>query len=193
MSNDTAQRILDSAQALMIERGYNAFSYADIAEEVKVTKASIHFHYATKAVLVQQVLQRYRSGAMDKLWQLSGQIPVAADRLLAYAGHWEHCIRSNAAPICLSAVLASEMPTLPDPVKSEVQAFFAGMHGWLASTLDDGVRDGALHLARDAALEAKALLSVMHGAMLAARVFGDADAFRAVVGDAIARLGMPAR
>src|SRR5471032_2219658 len=73
MSNDTAQRILDSAQTLIVERGYKGFSYADIAEVVNVSKPSIHFHYATKAVLVQQLVLRYREGTMAKLGQLSAQ------------------------------------------------------------------------------------------------------------------------
>src|SRR5471032_1846754 len=73
MSNDTAQRILDSAQALIVERGYKGFSYADIAEVVKISKPSIHFHYPTKAVLAQQLVLRYREDALAKLWQLSAR------------------------------------------------------------------------------------------------------------------------
>lgn len=192
MSTDTAQRILDSAQTLIVDRGYNAFSYADISEVVKVSKASIHFHYATKAVLVQQLARRYRDEVIAALEQLSLQVPGAPERLAAYAGHWEQCIRTNASPFCMGVMLASELPTLPDEVKSEVQAFFRSMEAWLAATLNAGVQQGALHLPRGADLEAKSLLSMVHGAMLAARVFGDADAFAAVVGDAVGRLKAPA-
>jgi len=193
MSNDTAQRILDSAQALIAERGYKGFSYADIAEVVKVSKPSIHFHYPTKAVLAQQLVLRYREDAMDKLAQLSAQVPDAPARLEIYTDYWENCIRTNTAPFCMCAMLASEMPILPDEVKSEVQAFFRDMEGWLASVLDDGVRQGTLHLSRGAALEAKSFLSLVHGAMLDGRVFGDAAAFDAVMGDAIGRLRVPFR
>ncbi|WP_051749059.1 TetR/AcrR family transcriptional regulator [Nevskia soli] len=188
MSTDTAQRILDRAQDLMIERGYNAFSYADIAEVVKVSKATIHFHYASKAVLSEQVVRRYREGVMSNLRQLSRQVADAPARLEAYAGYWENCIRTNTAPLCMCALLAAEMLTLPDPVKSEVQAFFRDLEAWLAGTLDDGVRQGALRLPRDSALEAKSLLAVVYGAMLTAHVSRDAAAFAAVVGDAIGRL-----
>ena len=188
MSNETAQRILDRAQDLMMERGYNAFSYADIAEVVKVSKATIHFHYASKAVLSEQVVRRYRDGAMTNLRQLSRQVPDAPARLEAYAGYWENCIRTNTAPLCMCALLAAEIMTLPDLVKSEVQAFFRDLEAWLASTLDDGARQGALRLPRSPALEAKSLLAVVYGAMLAARVSGDATAFGVVVGDAIGHL-----
>jgi TetR/AcrR family transcriptional regulator, transcriptional repressor for nem operon len=192
MGNDTSERILDSAQALMVERGYNAFSYADIADVVKVSKATIHFHYPTKAVLAERVVRRYREGTMAKLGQLSGQVPAAPARLEAYAGYWEHCIRTRSAPLCMCALLAAETVTLPEEVRSEVQSFFRETENWLASTLEDGVVQGALYVPRGAALEAKSLFATVYGAMLVARVFGDAAAFGAVVGDAIGRLKVAA-
>ena len=191
MSNNTSQRILDSAQALMVERGYNAFSYADISEVVKVSKASIHFHYATKTVLAEEVVRRYRHGAIANLRQLSSHVQGAPGRLEAYAGYWENCIRAS-TPLCMCALLAAEIMTLPDQVKSEVQLFFRDVEGWLASTLEDGVRQGTLRLSSSAAMEAKSLLATVYGAMLAARVFGDATAFGAVVSGAIGRLKVAA-
>lgn len=188
MSNYTAQRILDTAQTLIVERGYNGFSYADISEVVKVSKASIHFHFATKAVLVEQLVRRYRADVLGNLAQLSARVAPAPQRLEHYAAHWEHCIRTNTSPYCMGAMLASELPTLPDEVQVEVRAFFQDMQGWLAGTINDGVGQGALVAARDVALEAKAFLAAVHGAMLDARVFGDAAMFAAVVGEAIGRL-----
>ena len=41
---DTSQRILDIAERLVQTRGFNGFSYADIADALKVTKASLHYH-----------------------------------------------------------------------------------------------------------------------------------------------------
>lgn len=188
MSNDTAQRILDRAQALIVERGYKGFSYADIAEVVNVSKPSIHFHFPTKAALTQQLVLRYREDAIAKLGQLSAQVPDAPTRLEIYADYWENCIRTNTAPFCMCAMLASEMPMLPDEVKIEVRTYFRDTESWLVSVLEDGVRQGMLRLTRSAALEAKSFLSLVHGAMLDARVFGDAAAFDAVMGDAIGRL-----
>ena len=48
---DTAQRILDIAARLVQTRGFNGFSYADVAAELEVTKASLHYHFPTKAEL----------------------------------------------------------------------------------------------------------------------------------------------
>ena len=48
---DTPSRILDTAERLVQRRGYNGFSYADIAAELKITTASLHYHFAGKAAL----------------------------------------------------------------------------------------------------------------------------------------------
>ena len=56
---DTATRILDSAESLVQVRGFNGFSYADVAAELGVTKASLHYHFPGKAELGRALIVRY--------------------------------------------------------------------------------------------------------------------------------------
>lgn len=188
MSTDTAERILDTARRLIAERGYNAFSYADIAEVVQISKPSIHFHFPTKAVLVQKLLVIYRTTLRAKLAEASALLPDPIARLRAYAAYWESCIRDNSAPFCVCALLAAELPSLPAEVAAEVKGYFRDLAGWLAATLEDGAAQGMLTLRRGAVAEAESLMAGVHGAMLSARVYGDADVFAAIVGDAFERL-----
>src|SRR5476649_763793 len=55
-----ATAILDVAEQLAQTRGYNGFSYADIAAELDVTKASLHYHFPSKAELGRALIERYR-------------------------------------------------------------------------------------------------------------------------------------
>ena len=55
----TATRILDVAERLAQVRGFNGFSYADIAAEVGITKAALHYHFASKADLGEALISRY--------------------------------------------------------------------------------------------------------------------------------------
>src|SRR6187431_2271070 len=57
--DDTAEMILDSAETFIQTRGYNGFSYADVASELGVTKAALHYHFATKGDLGIALLERY--------------------------------------------------------------------------------------------------------------------------------------
>src|SRR4051794_37788210 len=47
----TSERILDTAERLVQMRGFNGFSYADVAGELDITTASLHYHYRGKAEL----------------------------------------------------------------------------------------------------------------------------------------------
>jgi len=188
MSTDTAERILDTTQHLIVTRGYNAFSYADIAEVVNISKPSIHFHFATKAELVRKLLVRYRSEVKANLAHASLQKIDSLAQLHAYAGYWENCIRDDSRPFCLCAMLASELRSLPPEVAAEVKLYFAELAAWLTATLTKGEAEGQLVLARGAAAEAESFMASAHGAMLSARVYGEADVFASIVGVAIDRL-----
>ena len=188
MSSDTASRILDTAQQLIVAQGYNAFSYADIAGVVGISKPSIHFHFATKAALVQKLLERYRETLAASLAQLAGSVPEPLGQLRAYAGYWENCIRDNSAPFCLCAMLASELLSLPPEVAGQVRLYFYELAGWLVSVLERGAAGGQFKLPRGTAAEAESFMASIHGAMLSARVFGNADVFARIAADAIGRL-----
>jgi TetR/AcrR family transcriptional repressor of nem operon len=190
MSTDTAERILDTAQHLIVTRGYNAFSYADIAEVVNVSKPSIHFHFATKGELVRKLLVRYRDQAKTNLELASTQLPDPMARLRAYASYWENCIRNDSATFCLCALLASELLTLPTEVATEVKLYFRELAGWLKDTMEQGAANGQMVLPRGAAAEAESFMASAHGAMLSARVYGEADVFAGIVGGAIDRLSV---
>ncbi|WP_257998927.1 TetR/AcrR family transcriptional regulator [Fischerella thermalis] len=49
-STDTRTQILDTAQDLIQRVGVNAMSYQDISEAVGIRKASIHYHFPSKAL-----------------------------------------------------------------------------------------------------------------------------------------------
>jgi TetR/AcrR family transcriptional repressor of nem operon len=55
----TRGRILDTAERLVQTRGFNGFSYADVATELGVTKASLHYHFPGKAELGEALVARY--------------------------------------------------------------------------------------------------------------------------------------
>jgi len=188
----TPEQILDCARALIATGGYNAFSYADIAERVGIRKASIHHHFATKQDLVRTLVARYREGAVAGLAALDVQVPDPGTRLAHYVGYWRECIASASAPICLCALLASEMPVLPEPVAAEVRAHFKALSAWLATVLARGAADGHWRLAQTPAIEAEAFLAAIHGAMLSARAYGDAHAFQVVSQALLARLAASA-
>ena len=99
--SDTADRILDVAERLVQMLGFNGFSYADIAAELKITKASLHYHFATKAELGARLIARYQGRfqaalAASVMATGAGALPPA----LALAMTWSSSARKPASSTC---------------------------------------------------------------------------------------------
>ena|ERR1700761_1300230 len=188
MQGDTAEHILDAANALLIDRGYSAFSYADIAETVNIRKASIHHHFPTKAGLVVAVLQRHRARISAGMKAIDDQIENPLLRIKNYFKYWEGCIEGKTLSFCIGALLGAEMPSLPPEIQSEVRFHFAMLTEWFERTLKAGVKARTVHLQGTVATEAQMLIAVLHGAMLSARATNNCDVFRSLSQAAMNRI-----
>jgi TetR/AcrR family transcriptional regulator, transcriptional repressor for nem operon len=188
MHGETAGRILDAANDLMIERGYSAFSYADIAEIVKIRKASIHHHFPTKAGLVAAVLRRHRSSIGKAMQALDEQVANPLQRLRDYFSYWDGCIEEQTLSFCIGALLGAEMPSLPEEVQTEVRLHFAMLTDWFERTLEAGTKAQTMNLQGTIRAEAQMLIAVLHGAMLSARASSNCGVFRSLAKAAIDRL-----
>jgi TetR/AcrR family transcriptional repressor of nem operon len=191
MHGETADRILQTAKTLISDLGYSAFSYADIAEAVQIRKASIHHHFPTKASLVVSVLKAHREGLLQGTQFLTEKIDDPLARLRAYVQHWEGCIRDKSQPFCIAALLAAELPSLPEEVRFEVQQHFVVLSEWIRETLEEGIRKRTVKLQGTSEDEAQTFMATVHGAMLSARALGNCDVFQAVTTRALQSISTP--
>lgn len=186
----THDDILACARTLIMSGGYNGFSYADIADVVKIRKPSIHHHFPSKVDLVKAIVMRHREATEEGIKQLGHAIPGPLDQLRAYVHHWKNCIGDASAPFCVCALLAGEMPMLPGEVATEVSAYFRFLSGWLTSVLERGAQQGVVVLVHAPRMEAEAFMATVHGAMLSARAYGDTDVFGLIMDQQLARLSV---
>ncbi|SEB52857.1 TetR/AcrR family transcriptional regulator [Terriglobus roseus] len=190
MQGETAVRILDAANTLLIDRGYSAFSYADIAEIVAIRKASIHHHFPTKAALVVAVLRRHRERISEGMKALDQGIDDPVLRIKKYFKYWEECIEGQAISFCIGALLGVEMPSLPEEVQVEVRIHFSMLTEWFQKTLKAAAKSRKAELKGTVAAETQALIATMHGAMLTARATNDPRIFREITHLAIDRISL---
>jgi TetR/AcrR family transcriptional regulator, transcriptional repressor for nem operon len=174
-ANDTAARILDIGERLVQVRGFNGFSYADVAAELDVTKAALHYHFPGKAELGRALIERYTERFAAALADIDARIPDAPAKLDAYAGLYADVLRDRR--MCLCGMLAAEYQTLPDPMRDAVIAFIDANEAWVEKVLSDGRRDGTIALAGPASDAARLIVSGLEGAMLVARPYGDVARF----------------
>ena len=187
-SLSTADDILACARSLIVAGGYNGFSYADIAEVVGIRKPSIHHHFPSKLDLVKTLVIRYREAAEEGIANLERAVPRPLDQLRAYIGYWKSCIGDASAPFCVCALLANELPVLPEEIALEIRAYFRFLSGWLTSVLERGAALGVVALANPPRVEAEAFMATVHGAMLSARAYGDTAIFGTIMDPQLARL-----
>ncbi len=175
----TSGRILDLAEGLIQRRGYEAYSYADIADALNIRKASIHYHFQSKGELTRAVAARYRAAFAGTLAGLQAECADPSTRLMRYVRLFRDALRDG-DHMCLYGMLASDSATLPEPVRDEVNGFFADQEAWLTALLREGHASGAFEFEGRAEGAASALLAGLEGAMLVARSRRDVKYFAAV-------------
>jgi len=171
----TRDQVLDVAERLAQTRGFNGFSYADIAAELGITKASLHYHYPTKSDLGCALVERYRHRFGNALAQINGAGLPASRQLDSYVQLYAGVLRSGR--LCLCGMLAAEYSTLPEPMQRAIRGFFEVNETWLARLLETGRQDGDLTFDGAATEAANAFTSTLEGAMLLARSYGDVARF----------------
>jgi TetR/AcrR family transcriptional repressor of nem operon len=173
----TAERVLDIAERLVQIRGFSNFSYADIATELGITKASLHYHYPGKAELGHALIDRYAARFNQALDDIARDLPNARAKLEAYADLYAGVLRNER--MCMCGILAAEYQTLPPAMRDAVIGFFDHNQRWLANLLKEGKADGTLAYHGRAEDAAQSILSTLEGAMLVARPYGDLTRFDA--------------
>jgi TetR/AcrR family transcriptional regulator, transcriptional repressor for nem operon len=172
---DTPSRILDVAERIVQTRGFNGFSYADIAGELGVTKASLHYHFPSKAELGSALIARYAERFADALDAIDAAGLSARESLTAYAALYLRVLQGDR--MCLCGILAAEYQTLQQPMRDAVTCFFDANQRWLAAVLERGRTDGTIAFEGSARDAAGLILSGLEGAMLVARAYGDSTRF----------------
>jgi len=173
----TASKILDVAERLVQLRGFNGFSYADVAEELGISKASLHYHFAGKAELGEALIERYASRFTQSLHEIDTRPVDARAKLAAYSKLYGDVLQRKR--MCLCGMLAAEYQTLPKPMRSAVVSFFDDQEAWLVGVFDQGREEGTLRFSGPASEAAQMIVGGLEGAMLVTRPYGDPSRFRA--------------
>lgn len=164
---DTVTRILDSAERLARQGGYNAFSFRQIAAEIGVKPASIHYHFATKEDLGAALAERYADRFLKALGDPEEGEPPQL--LLRYIDAYRAALVTDQL-MCLCGMFGAEIGSLPDPVARQTRGFFERNLAWL-----ERVFARATRAAPDSC--AARTIATLEGGMILARAMGDMALF----------------
>lgn len=177
----TAEQILDVAEMLIQTRSYSAFSYQDIADALGIRKASIHYHFATKAELGVAVIDRYAERFGGALAAMAKNESKSSRAMLDF--YCEPYLRFAQTPdrVCMCGALAAEALALPPEMRERVSVFFKHHQNWLAGILERGARRGEFDLPALPARMARLVFGALQGALIVKRTTGDVTQLKDVV------------
>lgn len=177
---DTRTALLNSAERAARQRGYDGFSFADLARVVGIRKASIHHHFPKKADLACELIERYAESFMQALAEIDGAATTAVDRLKAYHQLYRDALEGG-SQLCLCVAFSAGRDSLPEPVLARLDQFHQESIAWLTAAFEQAGRQSS-------EAEARATLALMEGAQLLARAAGDITQFDRATAAFLSRL-----
>lgn len=176
MTVDTKTALLNSAERAARQRGFDGFSYADLAADVGIRKASIHHHFPSKAALSVALMKRYYRDLEQACGEIDQDHSTASARLVALIARYRGALEEGQS-LCLCVSFSTSTQSLSPETIAEMNRFRDMMLAWLTVTFARGQDDGTVSGVNDPASEAANALPLLEGAQLAARVAQDPAKF----------------
>jgi TetR/AcrR family transcriptional regulator, transcriptional repressor for nem operon len=169
LTGDTKSKILDLGETFLVTKGFNGFSYADIAESLGIKKSSIHYHFPSKCDLGLGVIARARQ--RFKKWDESKQTAMMSDwEKLDSFFHIYRFYLTRRASVCLSGALETDFTTLPPAMQEEAKGLVWDVLTWMDNFLAEGQRQGTFSFPGTSRDQAIVILAVMRGGLQMTRV-----------------------
>ena len=190
MPSDTKNALLDSAERAARSKGFDGFSYADLARDVGIRKASIHHHFPTKADLSIALMQRYYDSFRNVCAEIDARETTGAARLDALIEQYRLAI-DGGKTLCLCVSFSTSRASLPEDVIAQISRFRTMMISWIETAFEQGRSDGTIAGVRNPAHEAAATLPLLEGAQLSARAEENPQLFNNAIQLLTSRLPAP--
>jgi len=176
-SPNTREMILMAARAAVQTHGYNALSFRELAKDVGVKSASVHYHFPTKGDLAVALAGQYADEAAAFLDQLAASARDHDQLMADYTAVFRAALEQDNR-MCLCGIMAAETADLPPEARREVERFTSVNTRWLVKVLTKRHPK-----AKQEALRARAaaIFAAIEGAQLVARGNGDIKVFDQII------------
>ena len=173
MKNISARdKILEVARCLAQTKGYNAFSYRDLAAEVGIKTSSIHYYFPKKEDLALALIKQYRNIFAGLIADIDAQKCGPVSKFHKYLELFLDTVREG-EKVCLGGMLASEILAFGKGTRLEVQGFITDNETWLEKLIQEGIKLGVFKINGPPASVARDVFAALEGAMLIGRTFND--------------------
>lgn len=127
----TRDQIIEAADQLFYQRGFEHTSFSDIADAVRISRGNFYHHFKSKDEILGAVIDLRLANTRQTLerWEIEGENP--ADRIRRFI----HILIDNRAKIkrfgCPVGTLCTELAKLGHPSQGEANELFTLFRIWL--------------------------------------------------------------
>ena len=167
------EALLAAGRARVQAHGYNALSFRDLAKEVGIKSASVHYYFPTKADLAADLARRYTQDGSALLTEILSASNDPRECIDQYTRIFR-AARADENRMCLCGIMGAEMDALPQKVRAEIDGFATMNINWLVNVLALAKPKAN---AGDLKEHATAIFAAVEGAQLVARGCGEIEVY----------------
>ncbi len=133
---DTKTQIITIATNLILEKGFNAFSYADISKVLNIKNAAVHYHFPTKEDLGVAVMKMQQENLKNFIETLQKNKVEEIAQLKALFSIYSGLFYEKR--ICALGSMGSDIQTLSPKIQTEVKKDYEQVLDWVEELLKSG-------------------------------------------------------
>lgn len=178
---DTKTRILDAAQALVIERGFAATPVDEIIKATELTKGAFFHHFRSKADLAEALMARYAAEDLSIFDRFSQRADQLSDdplqRVLLFLTLFEEFVAEMPEPFpgCMFASFIYEGQQFGPPVHRLIESALKDWTQVYTGKFEDLIASRPPRMEVSAEQLAETVVCIMEGAFLLARAYEDSS------------------
>ncbi|MFT7583127.1 MAG: TetR/AcrR family transcriptional repressor of nem operon [Myxococcota bacterium] len=182
-TSDGKQRLVEASHALMQRNGFATVGVAEICARAEVNKGSFYYFFKSKQALTAAVIDRHATNVCASWETALGGAGAPLARLEAhlngiYHRHQDAKSLNGVVLGCMLGNLALERSTLDPAIREQLAAVFSRQQQMLADVLSEAEALGHLDAAVTPEGGAQAIVALMEGMILLAKLRDDPEALR---------------
>lgn len=166
-SQETANRILNQAMKIFLEKGYHGTSIDDITQAAGLTKGALYWHFKSKEDLLKKLIRKYEKGFLDNLIHAVTEVKGRA------SDKFEKYVRFNSAfayynrELCVSfTTLAAELVGAHHGIEPEIRRVYRKYQNFLSKLILQGKKEKSFRKEINAVLAALIVIAFHDGILL---------------------------
>ncbi len=167
----TKDTIIKLANDLILDKGFNAFSFHDLANTIGIKTASIHYHFPSKTDLAIAVIRQQSESFLALQLAYEKKDPLA--KLDAFLSIYNK--HHSKGTVCLVGSLCTDLYAVDPLIEKELTPVVEGILKWVTDILKEGKRKGVFHFSAAPRTKALLIITNMLGILQVSRITGKTD------------------